>query len=403
MIYQTILFLFRKGFFYTLKRPSKNLKGLFKLINTITKAPFRADHVGSFLRPQSLKDARSRYQEGEITREELRAIEDAEIARIVEKQKEIGLSAVSDGEFRRRWWHLDFIRAIEGISVYEIDLTGAFNGAMKKAEAYTVESKLKFPKDHPFIEDFTYLKSIAGDHVAKITIPGPNMIFHSGVVGSEPYLRNPSYPSLDEVAKDIVKVYQDAIQAFYEAGCRYLQLDDTSWGALFSDAFRDKIREKGFDPDELVKKFADITEEAVANKPEDMAITIHICRGNFKSSWLYQGGYEPIAKELFSRVNVDAFFLEFDDERSGDFTPLRFIKDQHVVLGCITSKTAALEDAEEIKRKIKEATKYVDMNQLCLSPQCGFASTEEGNILTEEEQWEKLRHVVRIAEDVWGQ
>lgn len=229
------------------------------------------------------------------------------------------------------------------------------------------------------------------------------MIFYSGVVGSEPYLSNPSYPSLDDAAKDIVNVYQDAIQAFYEAGCRYLQLDDTSWGALFSDAFRDKIKAQGFDPDELVKKFADITVEAVANKPEDMAITIHICRGNFKSSWLYQGGYEPIAKELFSRVNVDAFFLEYDNERSGDFSPLRFIKDQHVVLGLITSKTPELEDENEIKSRIEKATKYVDINQLCLSPQCGFASTEEGNILTEEEQWNKLRHVVQIAKDVWGE
>ena len=385
------------------KKTNLTLEGLSNLINTIKKAPFRADHVGSFLRPQALKDARAQYKNGQITKEELRALEDIEIARIVELQKEVGLTAVTDGEFRRRWWHLDFIRAIEGIRVYEIDITGAFNGAMKKAEAYTVDSKLSFPKDHPFLEDFTYLKSIAGDHIAKITIPGPNMIFYSGVVGSEPYLNNPSYPSFDEVANDIIKVYQDAIQTFYDAGCRYLQLDDTSWGALFSDAFRDKIKSQGFDPDELVKKFADITVKAVANKPEDMAITLHICRGNFKSSWLYQGGYEPIAKELFSRVNVDAFFLEYDNERSGDFTPLRFIKEQHVVLGLITSKTPELEDKDEIIGRIKEATKYVNINQLCLSPQCGFASTEEGNILTEEEQWSKLRHVVSIAKDVWGQ
>ena len=374
-----------------------------KLIKTTVKAQFKADHVGSLLRPQALKDARIKYHNGQLTKEELRSIEDREIARIVEKQKEIGLTAVTDGEFRRRWWHLDFIRAIEGIRVYKIDLTGAFNGAMKKAEAYTVHSKLNFPKDHPFLKDFRYLKSIAGDHVAKYTIPGPNMIFYSGVVGSEPYLSNPSYPSLNEVAEDIINVYQDAIQAFYDAGCRYLQLDDTSWGALFSNDFRDKIKAKGFNPDELVKKFADITVEAVANKPEDMAITIHICRGNFKSSWLYQGGYEPIAKELFSRVNVDAFFLEYDNERSGDFTPLRFIKDQHVVLGLITSKTPEPEEADDIKSRIEQATKYVNSNQLCLSPQCGFASTEEGNILTEEEQWNKLRHVVRIAKDVWGE
>ncbi|MUV37859.1 5-methyltetrahydropteroyltriglutamate--homocysteine S-methyltransferase [Lentibacillus sp. JNUCC-1] len=370
---------------------------------TTAKAPFRGDHVGSLLRPQTLKEARADYQKGDITKEALRALEDSEIARIVERQKEAGLKAVTDGEFRRRWWHLDFIRAIKGIRTYEVDLTGAFNGAMTKAEAYTVDSKLSFPKNHPFLADFAYLKSIAGDHVAKITIPGPNMIFYSGVVGSQPYLNNPAYPSLDEVAQDIVKVYQDAIQAFYDAGCRYLQLDDTSWGALFSPDFREKISAQGFDPDELVKKFADITVEAVAKKPADMAITLHICRGNFKSAWLYQGGYEPIAKELFSRVNVDAFFLEYDTDRAGDFSPLRFIQDQKVVLGLITSKTPELEEPAEIKARIEEATQYVNKDQLCLSPQCGFASTEEGNLLTEEEQWEKLRHVVRIAGGVWAE
>lgn len=372
------------------------------MAKTIEKAPFRADHVGSFLRPQALKDARSKYNDNQITKAELRKVENAEIARIVEKQKEAGMPAVTDGEFRRRWWHLDFIRDIEGIRVYEVDLSGAFNGAMKKAEAYTVDSKLRFPKDHPFLEDFKYLQSIAGDHTAKITIPGPNMIFNSGVVSNKIYLDNPAYPTLDAVAEDIVKVYQDAIQAFYEAGCRYLQLDDTSWGALFSDEFRDKIKDQGFDPDELTRKFADITVDALAHKPDDMAVTIHICRGNFKSSWLYQGSYEPIASELFSRVNADAFFLEFDSERSGDFEPLRFIKNQKVVLGLITSKTPELEDPEEIKGKIKEAAKYVNPDQLCLSPQCGFASTEEGNLLTEEEQWAKLRHVAEIAKDVWG-
>lgn len=372
-------------------------------MTTITKkAPFKADHVGSLLRPQSLKDKRVQYQNGDITKAELRSLEDKEIGRIVEKQKEAGLTTVTDGEFRRRWWHLDFIRELEGIHVYEVDLSGAFNGAMEKAEAYTVASSLKFPENHSFLEHFKHLQSIAGDHVAKLTIPGPNMIFYSGVVGNENYLNNPAYPSYDKVAKDIAKVYQDAIQAFYEAGCRYLQLDDTSWGALFSDDFRAQIQERGFDPDELVKKFADITVEAVANKPDDMAVTIHICRGNFKSSWLYQGGYEPIAKELFSRVNVDGFFLEYDTDRAGDFSPLRFIKNQQVVLGLVTSKTPELEDKEDIKQRIEEATQYVNKDQLCLSPQCGFASTEEGNTLTEEEQWNKLRHVCTIAKEAWG-
>eukprot|EP00130_Batrachochytrium_dendrobatidis_P008307 XP_006683182.1 hypothetical protein BATDEDRAFT_15004 [Batrachochytrium dendrobatidis JAM81] len=367
------------------------------MTTTLIKAPFRADHVGSFLRPQVLKDAKAQFKQGLISKEELRIIEDVEIAKLVEKQKEVGLTAVTDGEFRRTWWHLDFIEALKGIRVYEIETSGLFNGEMKKAKSYTVNSKLEFPENHPFLEDYQYLQSIAGEHVAKFTIPGPNMIFNSGVVNSEAYLNNPTYPSLNEV----IKVYREAIQAFYDAGCRYLQLDDTSWGALFSDDFRKRIEAKGFNPDELIKKFADITIEAVANKPEDMAITIHICRGNFKSSWLYQGGYEPIAEELFSRVNVDAFFLEFDSERAGDFTPLRFIKNQKVVLGLITTKTPELEDKEEIKQRVEEATKYVNINQLYLSPQCGFASTDHGNKLTEDEQWAKLKFTVDVVKEIW--
>ncbi|WP_195572459.1 5-methyltetrahydropteroyltriglutamate--homocysteine S-methyltransferase [Paenibacillus sp. 1001270B_150601_E10] len=367
-----------------------------------TTPPFRADQVGSFLRPQALKEARAKHQQGELTKEELRKIEDREIAILVEKQKEIGLQAVTDGEFRRTWWHLDFIEAIEGIRVYEFEVKGLFNGAMKKAKGYTVASKLAFPKDHPFLEDFKYLKHVAGEHTAKLTIPGPNMIFHSGVIASQAYLDSPAYPSLKDVANDIVKVYQDAIQAFYDAGCRYLQLDDTSWGALFSDDFRDKLRQNGFDPDEMTKTFADITVEALKHKPSDMAITIHICRGNFKSSWLYQGGYEPIAEQLFSRVNVDGFFLEFDSDRAGDFKPLRHIKDQHVVLGLITTKTGVMEDKDAIKKRVQEAAEVVNMDQLCISPQCGFASTEEGNTIAEQDQWNKLGLVVELAHEIWG-
>ncbi|MWV42078.1 5-methyltetrahydropteroyltriglutamate--homocysteine S-methyltransferase [Paenibacillus sp. HJL G12] len=364
--------------------------------------PFRADQVGSFLRPQTLKEAKAKYNEGRITKEELRSIEDAEIMKLVDKQKAVGLTAVTDGEFRRTWWHLDFIEALQGIEVYDLNASGLFHGAMSKAKGYTVASKLGFPADHPFLEDFKFLKQAAGDLVAKFTIPGPNMIFYSGVINSQKYADNPSYASLEDVAKDIVQVYRDAIQAFYDAGCRYLQLDDTSWGALFSDDFRDKIKAKGFDPDELVKQFADITIDAVANKPEDMAITIHICRGNFKSSWLYEGGYEPIAKELFSRVNVDGFFLEYDSDRAGDFKPLRHIKDQRVVLGLVTTKTGELEDKEDLKRRVQEASEYVNLDQLCLSPQCGFSSTEEGNTVTDQDQWNKLALVVETSQEIWN-
>lgn len=367
------------------------------------KGPFRADHVGSFLRPAALKEARARFNDGEITKETLREVEDAEITKLVEKQKAVGLEAVTDGEFRRKWWHLDFIQALDGVQTFEVEAPGLFGGAMTKATVYTVNGKLQFPQDHPFLADFKFLKEVAGDYVAKQTIPGPNMIFHSGVIGSKAYLDNPAYPSLEAVAKDIVAVYQDAIQAFYDAGCRYLQLDDTSWGALFSEAFRQKIADNGFDVQEIMQMFADITIDAVANKPEDMTITMHICRGNFKSAWLYDGGYEPIAKELFSRVNIDGFFLEFDDERAGDFAPLRFISDQTVVLGLITTKTTELENPAKIKARIQEAAAHVPVDQLCLSPQCGFASTEEGNLVTEESQWEKLALVKQIADDVWGE
>jgi len=364
--------------------------------------PFRADQVGSFLRPQALKEARAKFQEGRISKAELRAVEDAEIVKLVEKQKAVGLTAVTDGEFRRTWWHLDFIEAIQGIEVFDLDASGLFHGAMSKAKGYTVASKLAFPADHPFLEDFKFLKQAAGDHVAKFTIPGPNMIFYSGVINSQKYADNPAYPALEDAAKDIVQVYRDAIQAFYEAGCRYLQLDDTSWGALFSDEFREKIRAKGYDPDELMKTFADITIEAVEQKPADMAITIHICRGNFKSSWLYDGGYEPIAKELFSRVNVDGFFLEYDSDRAGDFKPLRHIRNQRVVLGLVTTKTGEMEDMEDIKRRVREAAEYVPLDQLCLSPQCGFASTEEGNAVADQDQWSKLGLVVSAAKEIWN-
>lgn len=365
--------------------------------------PFRADQVGSFLRPAELKQAREKFNEGTFTKEKLRKIEDKQISKLVEVQKAVGFEVITDGEFRRKWWHVDFIQALEGIRTYDVETPGFFQGELKTLTFYTVESKLGFPKNHPFLADFKFLKEAVGDnHVAKQTIPGPNMIFHSGVVTSKPYLENPTYESIDAVADDIVKVYQDAIQAFYDAGCRYLQLDDTSWGALFSEDFRKKIVDAGFDPIELTKKFADITVRAVENKPKDMAVTIHICRGNFKSSWLYQGGYDPIAEELFTRVNVDGFFLEFDDERSGDFSPLKYIKNQKVVLGLITSKTGELEDPEKIKARIQEAAQYVPLDQLCLSPQCGFASTEEGNLIDHQDQFNKLKLVKEIADDVWG-
>src|SRR5699024_5753447 len=371
--------------------------------NKVKKGPFRGDHVGSLLRTDRIKQVREQFVNNEISKEDLRNAENEEIKQLIEKQKEIGLSAVTDGEFRREYWHLDFIKQLSGILTYEEEAPGFFQGSMKKLKKYLVNGKLSFPKDHPFLEDFTFVKETAGDHVAKFTIPGPNMILHSGIVANPHYIKNPIYPSITEAAQDVAQVYRDAIQAFYAAGCRYLQLDDTSWGALFSKDFRALIEANGYDAQEVTQLFADTTVKALEEKPYDMAITIHICRGNFKSSWLYEGDYEPIAKDLFSRVNVDAFFLEFDSDRAGDFTPLRFIQNQKVVLGLITTKTAELEDKAEIKKRIEEAAAIVPKEQLCISPQCGFASTEEGNLITEEDQWNKLRLVLDIADEVWGE
>lgn len=365
------------------------------------QGPYRADHVGSFLRPEKLKQARAAFGAGEIEAKALREIEDAFIIELIEKQKDAGIIGVTDGEFRRKYWHYDFIEQLDGIETYVEEAAGFFQGTMTKLDKYVVKGPLGFPKEHTFLKDFAFVQQHAGDAVAKQTIPGPNMIFHSGVIANNRYEEDPAYDAIEDVAVAIVVLYRDIIQSFYDAGCRYLQLDDTSWGAFFSEKFSRSIRANGYDTASLMKLFANITMEALEEKPDDMTVTLHICRGNFKSAWLYEGDYEPVAKELFGRVNVDAFFLEFDTERSGDFEPLRYIGDQKVVLGLITSKDALLEDKAAIKEKIKEAAKYVPLQQLALSPQCGFASTEEGNLITEADQWKKLKHVVAIAEEVW--
>jgi len=372
-------------------------------MTTQLTGPFRADHVGSFLRPTQLKEARTDYAKGNMTKEQLRAIEDECIIDLIQKQKATGMQGVTDGEFRRKYWHYDFIEQLNGIEGYEEEAPGFFQGEMTKLHKYVVSGPLSFPTNHPFLEDFQFVQEHAGEGaIAKQTIPGPNMIFHSGVIANPRYKENPVYDSLEDVANAIAILYQNIIQTFYDHGCRYLQLDDTSWGAFFSDKFRETIRANGYDPEEIMKIFANITIQALEKKPEDMTVTMHICRGNFKSAWLYEGDYEAVSDQLFARVNVDAFFLEFDNERSGGFEPLRTIEKQQVVLGLITSKSGELEDKETIKARIKEATKFVPLEQLALSPQCGFASTEEGNVLTENEQWKKLRLVKEIADEVWG-
>ena len=366
-------------------------------------APFRYDIVGSFLRPEAIKAARAQYAQGQISLDQLRDVEDVEVAKLIESQKAAGLHAVTDGEFRRRWWHLDFLAGFNGIEVYDFETDGF--GVKKMMQSTYVSEPLSFDPVHPFLEGFKRTQEIAGDVPVKQTIAGPNMVTLDSVVLSAQYAANPVYRDLDELREALAKVYQDAIKAFYDAGCRYLQLDDTSWGALFSKRFRDRITACGYDPDKLIDVFGDIAEAALEGRPSDMVITTHMCKGNFMSHWLYEGTHETVARRLLGIRGIDGFFLEYDDERSGDFSPLRFLPkdtDQRVVLGLVTTKDPKLEDAAPIRDRIYEAAKVVDLDRLCLSPQCGFSSTEEGNVLSEEDQWKKLKLVREVAESVWA-
>ena len=363
------------------------------------QAPFRADVVGSFLRPDAIKQARQQFAQGGISADRLRDIENEEIRHVVEQQCACGLHVVTDGEFRRAWWHFDFFAGLEGVELFEAEQGIQFNGVQTKAHGVRVTGKVSF-KDHPMLEDFRYLKSISGDAQPKMTIPSPSVLHFRG---GRKVIDATVYPELDAYFDDLATTWRDAIRAFYEAGCRYLQLDDTVWAYLCSDEQRKQIVARGDDPEELARIYARVLNKALEGKPEDLTIGLHVCRGNFRSTWISEGGYEPVAEVLFGGVNVDAFFLEYDNDRSGDFAPLRFVRPgkQQVVLGLITTKNGELENPEGIKARLEEAAKYVDISQICLSPQCGFASTEEGNSLTPEQQWEKVRLVTRIAEQVW--
>ncbi|MFD1039603.1 5-methyltetrahydropteroyltriglutamate--homocysteine S-methyltransferase [Virgibacillus byunsanensis] len=372
---------------------------------TDQKAPFQADHVGSFLRPERIKQARLRKANGDITANDLWEIENEEIAKLVKKQKEVGLQSVTDGELRRAWFHLDFIQELVGVKFIELDTGLTFNGEKTKAHSVKVVGKLDFD-NHPVVEEYKYLHSVAGSHTAKMTIPSPSMLYFREIGEEEKEF----YPSKEALFSDIAEVYKKTIKALYDAGCRYLQLDDTTWSLFLEQESRSDLvlsggilKARGDDPKEISELFAKTINEAIVDKPEDMTITMHICRGNYKSTYAGSGSYDAVSKIIFGDLNVDGLFLEFDDERSGGFEPLHHVNrpDLKIVLGLITSKFGELEDPEQIKSRIEEAAKYVPLEQLCLSPQCGFASTEEGNILTEDEQWAKIRHVVEIAESVW--
>jgi len=358
--------------------------------------PFRADHVGSFLRPERLKVARQQKESGEITEEELKEIEDQEIRHLIQAQKDAGLKSVTDGEFRRGWWHLDFLSGLDGVEFTSTEDGIQFAGTKTKAQNVQVTGKVNFT-DHYMLDHYKFLHEAAGDATAKFTIPSPNMLFfrepdHEGVYDNE-----------EELFDDLIIAYQKAIEAFYEAGCRYLQLDDTSWSLFFDENGQQLIRSKGYTPEQLAERFAKNINGAIANKPDDLLITMHICRGNFKSTYVSSGSYENAAETIFGKLNVDGLFLEFDDERSGGFEPLRYVNrtDLTIVLGLFTSKFAPLEDPTTIQARLQEASTYLPLEQLCISPQCGFASTEEGNLLTEEEQWKKVSHIVKLSENIW--
>jgi len=361
--------------------------------------PYRADIVGSFLRPDSIKQARLQLAGGDITPRQLRDVENEAIRHVVQQQCECGLQVVTDGEFRRAWWHFDFFDGLDGVERYDSDRGIQFNGVQTKAHGVRVTGKLGFG-EHPMLEDFRYLKSISGNAEPKMTIPSPSVLHFRG---GRKDIDATIYPDLSDYFADLATTWREAIQAFYAAGCRYLQLDDTVWAYLCSDEQRRQVRERGDDPDELAKIYARVLNTALEGKPDDLIVSLHVCRGNFRSTWISEGGYEPVAEILFGTVNVDAFFLEYDNDRSGDFAPLRFVRPGHqqVVLGLITTKNGELENPEGIKARLQEAARYVDLKQICLSPQCGFASTEEGNALTEQQQWDKVRLVTDIAAQVW--
>ncbi|MBD8027741.1 5-methyltetrahydropteroyltriglutamate--homocysteine S-methyltransferase [Ureibacillus sp. Re31] len=364
---------------------------------TQIQAPFRHDHVGSFLRPKALKEARSKFQNKEITYHELKLVEDEEIIRLIQKQKEIGVLAISDGEFRRSWWHFDFLGSLEGMEYYEKEHGLNFHNLETRKEGVRVIGKIDFGQ-HPFLDHFKFIRDNAGNSVVKFTIPSPNMLHARADKNVD------IYADEQDLIEDTIKAYQKAIQAFYDAGCRYLQLDDTSWASLFSEEKRAELVAEGKDPQQFMNTLQYVINETVKHKPADMTITMHICRGNYKSTFFSSGGYDYAAEVIFGGLNVDGLFLEFDDDRSGSFEPLKYVhrKDLKIVLGLVTSKFGELEDKEVIKARIQEAAKYVSLDQLCLSPQCGFSSTEDGNILEEENQWQKLTLIKEIAEEVWG-
>ena len=356
--------------------------------------PFRADHVGSLLRPPELLEARNRFFGGEIDQAELRGVEDRAISEAIRQEEAVGLQSITDGEFRRTYFHTDFLQRLEGVT-----MTGGMEVHFQNVSGKTfsmsppvlaVTGKLRHVEDIQRA-DYEYLKSVT-KRMPKVTIPSPTMVHFRG---GRKAIDIEAYPDLDEFFEDLAQCYREEIDSLYEAGCRYIQMDDTNLAYLCDPKMRAGVRERGDDPNELPRAYSELINSVVDGRPEDLTVAVHMCRGNFRSAW--------VAEVLFNEMNVDAYFMEYDDERSGDFAPLRFVpEDKIVVLGLVTTKLGTLEPQEELLQRIDDASKYVPLEQLCLSPQCGFSSTVEGNEITAGDQWRKLELVVDTARKVWG-
>ena len=363
--------------------------------------PFRADHVGSLLRPKALLDARERYQQNRISKEQLREIEDEQIRAVVRKQEALGLRSITDGEFRRTYFHIDFLKRLQGVTVsggMEVKFRSQREEVNFAPPRLSVTAKLRHVEDIQR-SDFEFLRSVTR-HTPKVTIPSPTMVHFRG---GRQAIDIDAYPDLNEFFSDLAACYRAEIDSLYRAGCRYLQLDDTNLAYLCDPQLRAGARGRGDDPDALPHAYAALINSAIDGIPDDLTVAVHLCRGNFRSAWVAEGSYEPVAEVLFNEMNVDAYFLEYDDERSGDFAPLRFVPDHKaVVLGLVTTKLSALESSRDLIGRIEEAARYVPLDHLCLSPQCGFSSTVEGNDITEGDQWAKLELVNKTAHEVWG-
>jgi len=364
-----------------------------------TEPPFRADHVGSLLRPAALKQARDKRSRGEITAEALREVEDREIANVIRKQEDVGLKSITDGEFRRTSWNYDFLERLAGVESYMGERKIKFQGPQPRPILLRVIGELGGYKPHPMIEHFKFLKALT-KQTPKLTIPSPSSLHFRYGRDAVP---EAIYPAMEEFYRDLGQSYRKVVRAFADAGCRYLQLDEVNLAYLCDPSLRGQITARGEDPETLPAIYADMINAAISDIPPDMTITMHLCRGNFRSSFVASGGYEPVAEILFNAIKVHGYFMEYDSDRAGGFEPLRFVpKGKTVVLGLVTTKSGQLESRDDIKCRVDRAAKYVALDQLCLSPQCGFASTEEGNVLGEDEQWAKLRMIVEVAEEIWG-